>query len=90
MTYTNTAQIRDFVSNGVIDQDTVHAILTIVDGDPSLTLDKYIVDQLSTYQPGDTITYHIDFENIGSGDALDVYINDILPPTVTYVNSSIV
>lgn len=39
--------------------------------------------------PGDTITYQITFSNVGNGAAYGATIQDILPPSVTYVSSTI-
>ena len=38
--------------------------------------------------PGDTITYTIEVENTGTGNATDVVVTDTLPAGVTYVASS--
>jgi uncharacterized repeat protein (TIGR01451 family) len=38
--------------------------------------------------PGDTVYYRIYYENTGSGDAYNVYINDTLPDHTSYVNST--
>lgn len=42
----------------------------------------------STAIPGDTITYTIDYENIGYGDAYDVIVKDTIPTETTYASSN--
>lgn len=39
--------------------------------------------------PGDTIVYQITFANVGNGAAFNADIVDVLPPSVTYVSSTI-
>lgn len=54
-----------------------------------MTLDKIILNPQASYAPGDTITYQITFSNVGNGAAYGANIQDILPPSVTYVSSTL-
>ncbi len=53
---------------------------------PDLTVSKS--DGLTTANPGDTLTYTINFSNLGDGAAADVVIQDTLPDYVTFVSAS--
>jgi len=82
--YTNIAKAMLFPAT-VLAQDSVNA-----NGQgPALTLDKIILNPQASYMPGDTITYQITFSNVGNGAAFSAAITDILPPSVTYVSSTV-
>jgi uncharacterized repeat protein (TIGR01451 family) len=53
---------------------------------PILTLSK--TASITEANPGDSITYSINYENTGSGKATNVYVNDTIPNEVTFVTSS--
>jgi len=53
---------------------------------PDLTITK--TDGVDTADPGDTLTYTIDFVNLGDGEAENVMITDTLPDYVTFVSAS--
>jgi uncharacterized repeat protein (TIGR01451 family) len=53
---------------------------------PILTLSK--TSNVAEANPGDSITYSINYENTGSGKATNVYVNDTIPNEVTFVTSS--
>jgi uncharacterized repeat protein (TIGR01451 family) len=54
---------------------------------PVMTLSKTV--NQATADPGDTIVYTIDYENIGTGDAVNVTIVDTLPDDVTFISASL-
>ena len=53
---------------------------------PLITVTK-TVDKTSA-KPGETLTYTITYENIGDGNARDVYFVDLIPENTTYVIGS--
>jgi len=53
---------------------------------PDLTVTK--TDGVDVADPGDTLTYTIDFANIGDGEGENVVITDTLPDYVTFVSAS--
>ncbi|HEY53767.1 MAG TPA: DUF11 domain-containing protein, partial [Caldilineae bacterium] len=54
---------------------------------PDLTVTK--TDGVDTADPGDTLTYTIDFANLGDGEGENVTITDTLPDYVTFVSASV-
>ncbi len=65
-------------------QETDSVDVTVIA--PILTLSK--TASVAEANPGDTITYSINYENTGSGKATNVYVNDTIPNEVTFVTSS--
>jgi uncharacterized repeat protein (TIGR01451 family) len=53
---------------------------------PIMTISK--VADVTTADPGDIITYTIEYKNTGTGVAGHVWINDTIPADTTYVSSS--
>ena len=53
---------------------------------PDVTVTK--TDGVDTADPGDTLTYTIDFVNLGDGEAENVTITDTLPDYITFVSAS--
>jgi uncharacterized repeat protein (TIGR01451 family) len=53
---------------------------------PEMSLSKTV--DVTEADPGDPITYTIEYENTGTGDASDVVIVDTLPADVTYDSAS--
>ncbi len=66
---------------------TANALSTVtVSSIPLLNLQK--TPSVPIANPGDTVTYTIDFSNTGSGDALDVVLEESLPPNTTLVSAT--
>ena len=55
-------------------------------GGPSILVTKSVDKEFAS--PGDILKYTIYFNNIGSQAAETVWINDSLPPEVTYLSDS--
>ncbi|WP_234553787.1 hypothetical protein [Thermus caliditerrae] len=72
------------VVNGVPATDTATETTTIVGGE--LRLEKSV--DKSTAYPGDTLTYTITAENIGTGDLTKVIVSDPIPAHTTFVSVS--
>jgi uncharacterized repeat protein (TIGR01451 family) len=53
---------------------------------PIMTFTK--VADVTTADPGDIITYTIEYKNTGTGVAAHVYVNDTIPADTTYVSST--
>jgi uncharacterized repeat protein (TIGR01451 family) len=53
---------------------------------PVMTITKSA--DVSTADPDDKITYTLDYENSGSGEATNVYINDTIPADTTFVSAN--
>lgn len=55
---------------------------------PNLNLYKYVCAPKPCFQPGDTVRYHLLFNNVGSGPlAAGAVINDQLPVGLTYIGN---
>jgi uncharacterized repeat protein (TIGR01451 family) len=52
---------------------------------PIMTITKTV--DVTTADPGDEITYTLEYENTGSGEATDVYIKDTIPDDVEFVSA---
>jgi|GEM_PF-4334204 len=60
----------------------------IVKAEPEILVEKTVSD--STPQPGDIITYTIKISNMdATNTATDITVEDLLPPGVTYINSTL-
>ena len=57
-------------------------------GDPSADLSITKVDSPDPIGEDGFLLYAITVTNNGPGDAFDVFVEDVLPPTVTFVNAS--
>ena len=64
------------------ESDSVNVSVTA----PVMTLSK--TADVSTANPGDKITYTISYENTGTGDASNVYVNDTIPFNTKLVSTS--
>jgi uncharacterized repeat protein (TIGR01451 family) len=64
--------------------ETDHVDVTVTA--PIMTISK--TADVSTADPGDHITYTLEYENTGTGEATDVYIKDTIPSDTEYVSSS--
>jgi len=73
------------VVNGVRATDTATETTTIVGGE--LRLEKSV--DKSTAYPGETLTYIITAENIGTGDLTKVIVSDPIPAYTTFVSVSV-
>ncbi len=84
----NTATIDDNHTNGV---DPTPANNTTTDTDtldaqPDLTISK--TDNVTSAQPGDTLTYVITYQNVGNQDATGVVITETIPANTVFVPGS--
>ncbi|MDI6791778.1 MAG: right-handed parallel beta-helix repeat-containing protein, partial [bacterium] len=83
----NTATIAD---NG-LDSDTTNNSQTdtdtVVNPQPDVTITSK-TDGTSTASPGDTLTYTITYENIGTTGAVGVVITDVVPTNTTFSSAT--
>ncbi len=64
--------------------ETDHVEVTVTA--PIMTITK--TADVTTADPGDEITYALEYENTGTGEATDVYIKDTIPADTEYVSSN--
>jgi uncharacterized repeat protein (TIGR01451 family) len=59
--------------------------------EPTITLDKFVFDANNNNKAeiGEVLTYNLKGQNLGAGNANNVFITDTLPNTVTYVPGSL-
>jgi uncharacterized repeat protein (TIGR01451 family) len=53
---------------------------------PVMSIDKTV--DVANADPGDIITYTLDYKNTGTGNAANVYIKDTIPSDTSYVSST--
>ncbi|UCE37407.1 MAG: DUF11 domain-containing protein [Thermoplasmata archaeon] len=82
---TNTVTLNYDDANGNPQDEETDCVKVTVTA-PDMTISK--TADVSEADPGDYITYTIEYENTGSGDATDVVIVDTIDPDTTYVNAT--
>jgi uncharacterized repeat protein (TIGR01451 family) len=85
-TLDNTAAVSDEQTAGSRASNTVTVAIST---NPNLRLVKSATPTVHV-APGDLITYTVIVSNIGSGDALDVLLQDLVPDNSTYKPNSLV
>ncbi|MFQ5909327.1 MAG: hypothetical protein ACE5IJ_01230, partial [Thermoplasmata archaeon] len=75
-------QYQDNNGNQMPDEEDTASVTVTA---PVMTFSKSVDVQYA--DPGDSITYTISYENVGTGVATDVVIVDIIPDFTTYVSS---
>jgi uncharacterized repeat protein (TIGR01451 family) len=82
---TNTVTLNYDDSNGNAQDEESDSVDVTVTA-PIMTLDKKA--NTSTADPGDIIIYTIFYENTGTGEATNIWINDTIPADTTFVEST--
>ena len=84
----NIAQKQDTASTHIIVTPPARPFVNIEKTVRNLTLNESIWQKANFANPGDTLQYHLQYNNTGEGIAHGVIISDVLPAGVTYVPGS--